>query len=72
MGVQDEILKNKYPIDIVICPFENGKLHLKKELFEFSSHNAAIIAATSYKDIKYLILICQLYYLIVFYITIIA
>lgn len=54
LGIQQEILKEDYPIDIVICPYENDKLHEKKDLFSFSSYNAAIIATTSPSDMEYL------------------
>lgn len=54
LGIQEEILKKQYPIDIVICPYENDKLYEKKDLFNFSSYNAAIIATTSPADMEYL------------------
>lgn len=54
IGIQDELLKENYPIDIVICPYESDKLHLKKDLFSFNSYNAAIVGTTSPKDMEYL------------------
>ncbi len=54
IGIQDELLKEDYPINIVICPYESDKLYLKKDLFDFSSFNAAIIATTSPADMEYL------------------
>ena len=52
-GIQAEVLKYEYPINIVICPFKNDFLHLEKGLLN-GAFNAAIIANTSLADMEYL------------------
>ncbi len=54
MGIQQEFLRKDYPINLTITPFENDKLSSKKELFDYSSFNAVVIASTSKKDMEYL------------------
>jgi DNA-binding LacI/PurR family transcriptional regulator len=53
-GIQSAILKSNFPINIVICPYKNNKLHLEKGLKDMNTFNAAIIANTSSVDNEYL------------------
>ena len=53
-GIQSEILKYNYPINIVICPYKNNYLYLEKGLHSGDTFNAAIIANTSVADMEYL------------------
>jgi LacI family purine nucleotide synthesis repressor len=54
IGLQTQLMKIKMPIDIVICPYEAGKLHLEKKLYSTNSYNAILLANTSEKDNKYI------------------
>jgi LacI family purine nucleotide synthesis repressor len=53
-GIQSEIIAYPFPINIVICPYQNGYLHREKGLQSGNTFNAAIIANTSTADMDYL------------------
>jgi LacI family purine nucleotide synthesis repressor len=53
-GIQAEILKHKYPVNIMICPYKNDFLHIEKGLHRSDQFHAAIIANTSAVDMAYL------------------
>lgn len=53
-GIQSEVLKYNYPLNIVICPFKNNFLYKEKGIQNMNTFNLAIIAATSTKDMEYL------------------
>lgn len=54
IGIQDGMLQTKIPLDIVICPYDPGKLHLQKKLYNRNSYNAILIANTTEKDDEYI------------------
>jgi len=54
VGLQSEMLKAKIPLDIVICPYEAGKLHLQSKIYNNNSYNAILIANTSGEDDEYI------------------
>lgn len=53
-GLQEGLAQAKIPLDIVICPYETGKLHLQKKLYYTNSYNAILIANTTGEDDEYI------------------
>jgi LacI family purine nucleotide synthesis repressor len=53
-GIQEEVIKNNYPVNIVICPFKNDNLHAEKKIKSMNYFNLVILATTSKKDMDFL------------------
>ncbi len=53
-GIQKEIVKHNYLVNIMICPYKSGFLHVEKGLHSSNQFHAAIIANTSAADMAYL------------------
>ncbi len=53
-GVQKAKVNSDYSINIVICPFENGKIHKEKNLYTPFHFDGAIIATASITDMEFL------------------
>lgn len=54
MGIQNEIKRLNYNCDVVVCTYLNNELYKEYDLFSKNNYSAAIIGATSLKDMEFL------------------
>lgn len=54
MGLQGEIKRLNFECDVVVCTYENDHLYKESGLINKNKYNAAIIGATSEKDMNFL------------------
>ena len=54
MGIQNEIKRLNYHCDVVVCTYLNDELYKEYDLFKKNNYSAAIIGATSLKDMEFL------------------
>jgi LacI family purine nucleotide synthesis repressor len=54
MGLQGEIKRRNFDCEVIVCTYENDNLYKENGLTNKNKFNAAIIGATSEKDMEYL------------------